>query len=138
MRDDEQTRSEVEGEAAERRGLEGTFFDLARKTVIGSVRSILTSEDGIRALIGAIVPKEVGQAVLREIATLRSEALRVVVGELTRYLERLDLAREVQKVLAGLRFDIHLRVEVSQRAENLRAEGQEVEARAKPKPKRQK
>lgn len=108
-------RADTETEAPERRGAEGVIFDIARKAVVGSVRSILSSEDGIRALIGAIVPKEVGQAVLREIATLRTETVRAVVGEVGRFLERLDPAVEVQKVLSGLRFDVHLRVEVSPR-----------------------
>ncbi len=106
---------EAEAEATERRGAEGMIFDIARKAVVGSVRSILASEDGVKALIGAIVPKEVGQTVLREVATLRTETVRAVVAELARFLERLDPAVEVQKVLSGLRFDVHLRVEVSPR-----------------------
>ncbi len=109
------SRADAETEAPERRGAEGVLFDLARKGVVGSVRSILSSEDGIRALIGAIVPKEVGQAVLREIATLRTETVHAVVEEVGRFLERLDPAVEVQKVLSGLRFDVHVRVEVSPR-----------------------
>ncbi len=111
----ERTGPEHEGEAPERRGAEGVFFDIARKAVAGSVRSILSSEDGIKALIGAIVPKEVGQTVLREVATLRTETVRAVVAELARFLERLDPAVEVQKVLSGLRFDVHVSVEVSPR-----------------------
>lgn len=106
-------RADAEAEAPERRGAEGVIFDIARKAVVGSVRSILSSEDGIKALIGAIVPKEVGQHVLREVATLRTETVRAVVAELGRFLERLDPAVEVQKVLSGLRFDVHVRVEVS-------------------------
>lgn len=106
-------RVDAEAEAPERRGAEGVIFDIARKAVAGSVRSILSSEDGVKALIGAIVPKEVGQTVLREVATLRTETVRAVVAELGRFLERLDLASEAQKVVSGLRFDVHVRVEVS-------------------------
>lgn len=116
MQDTTNDRSaDVEPEAPERRGAEGVIFDIARKAVIGSVRSILSSEDGIKALIGAIVPKEVGQHVLREVATLRTETVRAVVAELGQFLGRVDPAVEVQKVLSGLRFDVHVRVEVSPR-----------------------
>lgn len=108
-------RTEFEGEGNERRGAEGMIFDIARKAVVGSVRSILSSEDGIKALIGAIVPKEVGQTVLREVANLRTETVRAVVAEIGRFLERLDPAVEIQKILSGLRFDVHVSVEISPR-----------------------
>lgn len=116
MQDNEQ-RGDAEAEAPERRGAEGVIFDIARKAVAGSVRSILSSEDGVKALIGAIVPKEVGQTILREVATLRTETVRAVVAEFARFLERLDPAVEVQRVLNGLRFDIHLRVDISGRGD---------------------
>ena len=108
-------RTDFGNESGERRGPEGALFDIARKAVAGSVRSILSSEDGIKALIGAVVPKEVGQAILRELATLRTETVRAVVAETTRFLERLDPAQEMQKVLSGLRFDVHVRIEISPR-----------------------
>ena len=99
------------------KGAEGVIFDIARKAVAGSVRSLLSSEEGLRALIGAPVPKEIGQTVARELATqlatLRAETVKAVVAELSRYLDRLDPAAEVQKILSGLDFDVHIKVGVS-------------------------
>jgi len=99
------------------KGAEGVIFDIARKAVAGSVRSLLSSEEGLRALIGALVPKEIGQTVARELATqlatLRAETVKAVVAELSRYLDRLDPAAEVQKILSGLDFDVHIKVGVS-------------------------
>jgi len=105
--------------AGERRGTEGVIFDIARKAVASSVRSLLSSEDGLRALIGAMVPKEVGQTIIRELstqlATLRTEAVNAIIGELTLFLRNLDPAAEVQKVLTGLEFDVHVKVGVDRK-----------------------
>lgn len=99
------------------KGAEGVIFDIARKAVAGSVRSLLSSEEGLRALIGTLVPKEIGQTVARELstqlATLRAETVKAVVAELSRYLDRLDPADEVQRILSGLDFDVRIRVGVT-------------------------
>lgn len=111
MQDRPDDRLPPEGEAAARRG-EGLIADLARKAVAGSVGAILSSEEGIKQIIGAIVPKEVGQYVARELAVLRAEALKAVVGEVSRFLERVEPAEELKKVLDGLTFDVHLSMNV--------------------------
>ena len=98
-----------------RKGTEGIIFDLARKAVTTSVKSLLSTEEGIRALAGAVVPKEVGQYVRGELSQLRKDFLEAIVGEMTRFLNRIDPATEVQKMLAGLTFDVHLTVGVSKK-----------------------
>lgn len=111
---DEQDRIPGE-EAAGRRGTEGMLFDLARKAVGTSVKSILSTEEGLRALVGAMVPKEVGQTVRGELTQLRKDFLEAVVREMTRFLNRVDPATEVQKILAGLVFDVHVTVGVTRK-----------------------
>jgi len=91
---------------------------LARKAVSSSIKSILSSEDGLKALVASIVPKEVGQTVLRELAIMRSEAVKAFGRELTRFLQSIDIASEIQKVLAGLSFDIHIKVDINTRQED--------------------
>jgi len=102
-------------DSAHRKGTEGIIFDLARKAVTTSVKSLLSTEEGLRALVGAIVPKEVGQYVRGELSQLRKDFLEAVVGEMTRFLNRVDPATEVQKMLSGLTFDVHVTVGVSKK-----------------------
>lgn len=98
-----------------RKGTEGIIFDLARKAVTTSVKSLLSTEEGLRALVGAIVPKEVGHYVRGELSQLRKDFLEAVVGEMTRFLNRVDPATEVQKMLSGLTFDVHVTVGISKK-----------------------
>lgn len=102
-------------DSAHRKGTEGIIFDLARKAVTTSVKSLLSTEEGLRALVGAIVPKEVGQYVRGELSQLRKDFLEAVVGEMTRFLNRVDPATEIQKMLTGLTFDVHVTVGVSRK-----------------------
>jgi len=104
-------------EGGGRKGTEGIIFDLARKAVTTSVKSLLTTEEGVRALVGAVVPKEVGQYVRGELSQLRKDFLEALVGEMTRFLNRVDPAAEIQKVLSGLTFDVHVTVGVSKKRE---------------------
>jgi len=94
-----------------------SLSSLARKAVSSSIKSILSSEDGLKALVAGIVPKEVGQTVLRELAIMRSEAVKAFAKELTRFLQSIDIAGEIQKVLAGLSLDIHIKVDINTRQE---------------------
>ena len=110
----DQTGQTPDSDAGTRRG-ERLLADLARRAVSGSVGALLSSEDGIKQLIAAIVPKEVGQYVARELALLRSQALEALTGQVAKYLERIDLADEIKDVLSGLNFDIHIRVGVTRR-----------------------
>ena len=97
------------------KGLEGAIFDTVRRTVSSSVRSLLLSEEGVRTLIAAVVPKEAGQVMLRELWVLRNELLKATIAEMSRFLQRLDPAAEIQKVLAGLVFDIHVTIGVDRK-----------------------
>lgn len=112
---DDTERFGTEADSGPRRGVDGAIFDLARKAVATSVKSLLSSEEGLRALIGAMVPKEIGQYVSRELAAFRSGFLEAMTGEISRFLERIDPAAEIQKVVDGMEFDIHVKVGVSRR-----------------------
>mgnify|MGYP001005638086 CR=1 FL=1 len=112
---DDTERFGAEPDSGQRRGMDGVIVELARKAVATSVKSLLSSEEGLRALIGAMVPKEIGQYVSRELAAFRSGFLEVMTGEVSRFLARIDPAAEVQKVVDGMEFDIHVKVGVSRR-----------------------
>lgn len=112
---DDTERFGTESDAGPRRGMDGVIFDIARKAVATSVKSLLSSEEGLRALIGAMVPKEIGQYVSRELEAFRSGFLEAIKGEMSRFLDRIEPAAEVQKVLDGMEFDVHVKVGVSRR-----------------------
>lgn len=100
-------------EETPRKGTEGFVFDLARKAVATSVKSLLSTEEGLRALIGAIVPKEIGVYVSRELAQLRADVLNAGMAEFSKYMDKLDIGKEVQKAMDGMTFDVSLKVSIS-------------------------
>lgn len=102
----------------DRRAPESLLFGTARKAVASSVRALLSSDEGIRTLLGAVVPREAGQALLRELSELRNGVVTAIADELHRLVEHLDLAGEVQKVLDGLDLDIAVKVRISRRHED--------------------
>jgi sorbitol-specific phosphotransferase system component IIBC len=112
MDDSERTH---DADPSQRRGSDGIIFDIARKAVATSVKSLLSTEEGVRALIGAIVPKEIGQYVGRELSQLRTDVLQALVGEMSRFLNRIEPAEEIKKLLSGLVFDVNITVGVRPR-----------------------
>lgn len=98
---------------SERRS-EGLIGELAKKAVASSVGALLSSEEGIRSLIGTILPREIGAYFAKELSVLRGEILKALMEELSRYLSRVDMAKELKMLLDGLAFDVHVTVRVSQ------------------------
>ncbi len=112
MQDRVEDRTAPGGESTARRA-DSLIADLAKKAVASSVGALLSSEEGIRALVGAMVPKEIGAYVARELSQLRSELMKALRGEVSRFLGRIDLAEELKKAISGLTFDVHVTVGVT-------------------------
>jgi len=108
-------RNGTEGDGGARRGSDGLIADLAKKAIATSVSALLSTEEGLRTLVGTVVPKEVGRYVARELSQLRGDFVKAVVGELSRFLDRIEPAAEIQKVLSGLTFDMHVTIGISKR-----------------------
>lgn len=101
-------------EASGRRAVDGVL-DLARKAVGTSVKSLLNTEEGLRQILGAVIPREVGQAVRVELSELRREFLAASVREINRFLAHVDPAKELQRLLTDLVFDIRVQVGIRRR-----------------------
>lgn len=101
-------------ESSGRRAVDGVL-DLARKAVGTSVKSLLSSEEGLRQVLSAVIPKEVGQAVRAELAELRRDFLSASVRELNGFLSHVDPAKEMQRLLTDLVFDIRVQVGIRRR-----------------------
>jgi len=122
-------------ETSGRRAVDGVL-DLARKAVGSSVKSLLNSEEGMRQVLSAVIPKEVGQAVRSELAELRRDFLAATVREMNRFLTHVDPARELQRLLTDLVFDIRIQVGVRRREDAAEAEGKPSSAESPKRPRR--
>lgn len=86
--------------------LEGFVPDAVRRAVVTGVRSFLQTEEGLRSLLGAIVPKEALNYVAQQLDSSKNDVLRIVSRELREFLSHIDLGGEIQKILTSISFEI--------------------------------
>jgi hypothetical protein len=86
--------------------LEGFVPDIVRRAVVTGVRSFLQTEEGLRSLVGAMIPKEALGYVAQQLDQSKNEVLRVVSRELRDFLSHVDLGGEIQKILTSISFEI--------------------------------
>ncbi|HQC45560.1 MAG TPA: hypothetical protein PLC97_10115 [Myxococcota bacterium] len=110
---DDNDRFGPESDSQPRRGYDGMLREFARKAVETSFNTLLSTDEGLRAFVGALVPKEIGQYVSRELEAFRTGFLEVITKEMGRFLDNLDLAGEVKKVLDGLDVEVKLNLSLS-------------------------
>ncbi|GMV43705.1 MAG: hypothetical protein AMXMBFR64_54210 [Myxococcales bacterium] len=88
------------------RKLEGFVPDVVRRAVVTGVRSFLQTEEGLRSVLGAMVPKEAIHYIAQQLDSSKNDVLRVVSRELRDFLGQIDLGGEVQKILTSISFEI--------------------------------
>lgn len=72
-------------------------------------------QSALKMLLGAMLPKEIGQYFQNELSQLRNDFLKALMTEVRCYLSKFDIGSEIQKILDGLEFDVQLKVTVNKR-----------------------
>lgn len=96
----------AEGDDRGERGLEG----FARRAVEAGVNRMLSTEDGIRAIVGAVLPREVLGRVGDQLDTAKSEAVAAVGREMRSFLANLNVGEELAKILTSVSFEVRMQV----------------------------
>jgi hypothetical protein len=100
-----------EDDAGLRRRLEQFIPDLVRRTILGGIGAVFTSEEAIRKLAGEVtLPKDVVNFLVQQAANSKDEILRVVAKEVRGFLESANLSHEVQKLLTQLSLEVKTEV----------------------------
>ncbi|MCA9524625.1 MAG: hypothetical protein KC609_26845 [Myxococcales bacterium] len=87
--------------------LEGFFIpELIRKAVISAVKSILQSEETMRKIAAAVIPKDAVNYLFSQLDNSKNEILRIFARELHQFLEQINLGTELQKILTSVSFEI--------------------------------
>ncbi|MBM4388743.1 MAG: hypothetical protein FJ088_13460 [Deltaproteobacteria bacterium] len=97
-------------EGGERRSPEGAIFDIAKKAVSTSVKTLLSSDEGLKSVITNIVPKDLKSHIEAQLKDFKGELTNLMSGEFKRFLDRIDIAGEAKKVLTGMKIEIHTEV----------------------------
>ncbi len=104
------------GQAADAPGDgDGGFLpDIVRRAVERSVNVVLQGDDERKKLIAALFPKElvntVVQTALTAVDGTKREAVEMVGREMQQFLQQLNLADEIRKVLTSVSFEIRTEV----------------------------
>ena len=88
------------------RRLEGFVPDVVRRAVVTGVKSFLQTEEGLRSLVGAMIPKEALSYVAQQLDSSKNDVLRIVSRELRDFLRHIDLGGEIQKILTSISFEV--------------------------------
>jgi len=80
--------------------------DLIKGAISTGVKTVFTSEEGLRSAISDFVPKEVSAYVKTQVDGVKKELYSTLVSQFSTFLERLDLGKEVRKALSGMRVEI--------------------------------
>jgi hypothetical protein len=108
-RDADRRAEEAARQAAEaelgRDGRQGVSEGL-RKALASGIRMALSADDVIRDA----VPREVLSHVMRQTDSAKDEVVRVVGVQIRKFLENLDIAGEVQKILTSVSFEVRTEI----------------------------
>ncbi len=114
--------------------------DSLRKTIGSGIRSVLSSDEGIRRMIKDSIPREVLGYAMKQVDSAKDEVVRMVGNQTRKFLENLDLGHELQKVLTSvsLEFRTELRFIPNDKAVRpegkvqVKVKGRETEVESKP------
>ncbi|MFH1530209.1 MAG: hypothetical protein ABIK09_05665 [Pseudomonadota bacterium] len=88
--------------------------DFIRRTVSSGVRGVLTTEEGIRNIVGEILPKEIGGYIKAQVETLRKDLSSSVMREFTSFLKNLDMPSDIRKILDGMKVTVTAEIKIEE------------------------
>ncbi len=94
---------------AGRRG--DSISNLVKGAISTGVRSVLTTEEGIRGVVSDLFPKEMTGYVKTQIDGIKKDVYQAVLSEVVTFLHQLDLAAVVKTVLTDVRVKVNIEVE---------------------------
>jgi hypothetical protein len=94
--------------------------EVVKRTFLAGLGAVFTTEEGIRRLAqDSHLPKEVASYFLTQAQATKKELYRIFAGELRGWLDHLDLAQLLVRVLTSLTFEINTQVRLIPTGNNL-------------------
>ena len=84
--------------------------DKLRQNIAARLTRLITSEEGLRAVVAAAAPKELIASTMEQVDATKTEAMALVGRELRTFLDHLDVGEELAKILTAVSFEIRLEV----------------------------
>jgi hypothetical protein len=91
--------------------------DFVRNAIQGSLKSLLSSEEGIRSILREALPTEIFGYVKEVIDAAKTEGLRIVSAQTRDFLEALDVDTLLEHMVANYRVKVSLDIELEPKGE---------------------
>ena len=113
-----------------RKRLEALIPDLVKKGFSAGLGAVLSTEEGIRKLTNDYsLPKDVANYLLNSAQNSKDEIFKIFAREMREFLERMNIAQEIAKVLTLLSFEIKTEIRFIPNDESLIGIKPDVKAR---------
>ncbi len=89
--------------------------DLIKGAISTGVKSVLVTEEGVRGLLGDLVPKEISATVKSHLDGLKKEMYSTLVSEFSQFLQKADIAQELRRFFSGMRLTIQAEIRFDER-----------------------
>lgn len=91
----------------EHKDKEGKIGDLFKKVLTTGVTAAFMTEEGVRALLKDVpLPKDMVVSLLDNARSTKTEFVSSVKNELKTYLNKIDLSREIDKIVEKYDFEV--------------------------------
>lgn len=84
--------------------------ELVKKAVSTGINTMLSTEEGVRAVVGAVAQKDIIGSAVHGVDATHKEAMSIVGREVGNFLENLNLSEEIAKILTSVSFEIRTEV----------------------------
>lgn len=87
--------------------LQGVIPDVVKRTFAAGLGAVFASEEGIRKIVSDFsLPKDVANFVVTQAQGTKDELFRIVAEELRKWLDRVDVQRELTRLLTMVSVEV--------------------------------
>jgi hypothetical protein len=109
---------------------EHTLGDIFKKVVSTGINAAFMTEDAVKGIIQDLpIPKEVVNGLIQNAKSSKDEFISSVKGELKEYLDKVDLSKEVDRIIENYDIEINAKINLTKKDKT------EVTTKKKPKTK---
>ncbi len=95
---------------------ENKIGDLFKKVVSTGINAAFMTEDTVKNLIHELpIPKEVVNGLIQNAKTSKDEFITSVKGELREYLNKIDLSKEVDRIIENYDIEINAKINLTKK-----------------------
>jgi hypothetical protein len=84
--------------------------DLVKRAVNTSIQTMVSTEEGVRSVVGAVAQNDVVNAAVQGIEATRKEVRGIAGREIRTFLENMNVGEELAKILTSVSFEIRTEV----------------------------